>query len=40
MKRFVLTLIVACMAGGFALAQKCKVLDHQDGSITFEVDKA
>ena len=39
MKRFVLTLIVACMAGGFALAQKCKVLDHQEGSITFEVDK-
>ena len=27
------------MAGGFTLAQKCKVLDHQDGSITFEVDK-
>ena len=39
MKRLVLTLIVACMAGGFALAQKCKVLDHQEGSITFEVDK-
>ena len=39
MKRFVLTLIVACMAGGFALAQKSKVLEHQEGSITFEVDK-
>ena len=39
MKRFVLTMIVAYMAGGFVLAQKCKVLDSKGGSITFEVDK-
>lgn len=32
-------MIVAYMAGGFVLAQKCKVLDSKGGSITFEVDK-
>ena len=40
MKRFVLTMIVACMAGSFAMAQKeCKVLSREDGSIKFEVDE-
>lgn len=40
MKRFVLTMIVACMAGSLAMAQKeCKVLSQEVGSIKFEVDE-
>ncbi len=31
-------IIVACMAGSLAMAQKCKVLSQEVGSIKFEVD--
>ena len=38
MKRTILIIIVACMAGSLAMAQKCKVLSQEVGSIKFEVD--
>ncbi|MCR4836645.1 MAG: DUF4419 domain-containing protein [Bacteroidaceae bacterium] len=38
MKRTILMIIVACMAGSLAMAQKCKVLSQEVGSIKFEVD--
>ena len=38
MKKVILIQVLLCISL-FALAQKCKVLDHQEGSITFEVDK-
>jgi len=38
MKKVILIQLLLCISL-FAMAQKCKVLEHQEGSITFEVDK-
>ena len=40
MKRTIFIMMVACMAGSLAMAQKeCKVLSQEVGSIKFEVDE-